>query len=79
MKIKNLHNLEGPCQVCKSKFRHKGAHLKLERARARPEWDPSKIKWTKDDYFSVLGGGPFDQGVLPWLISPPSPELWLRH
>ena len=28
---------------------------------------------------SMFDRGPVDQGALPWLISPPSTELWLRH
>ena len=27
----------------------------------------------------IFGRGPTQPGALPWLISPPSPELWLRY
>ena len=31
----------------------------------------------ENEQLSFLGGSYLDQGTLPWLISPPSPELWL--
>ena len=57
-------------------FKDQGAHHRLKVAQSRPERGPSKVKWAKND---KLGGGPLDQGALPWLISTPSPEPWLRR
>ena len=76
MKINNLHALKGPCRFYKGLT---GAHLRLKRAQSRPERGPSKLKWAKNACFSFLGAGHLHQGALPWLISPPSPELWLRY
>ena len=38
---------------------------------------PFESKAGENNQFSFLGRSSLDQGTLPWLISPPSPELWL--
>ena len=49
---------------------------RLKRANHRPE---STVGEKRLIFIVFFGGGTFDQGALLWLISPPSPELWLRH
>ena len=63
----------------KVNFKPRGAYPKLMREQSRPESGPSKVKWAKNELLSFLGEGSLDHGALPWLISLPSPELWLRH
>ena len=72
---KQFRSTEGPMSVLKGP---QGAHPRLKRAQSGLERGPSKLKRAKNIWFSFLGGGPLDQGTLPWLISPPSPELWLH-
>ena len=57
-------------------FRPQGAYLRLKRAHPRP--GSFESKWGGGHQVLFMGGGLLDQ-TLPWLISHPSPELWLRR
>ena len=69
----------GSMPVLQGNFMPHGAQPGLNRAHPRLWRGPSNIKRAKTTSFDSFWRGPLDQGAIPWLILPPSQELWLRR